>query len=82
MTFEGERATEIRTRIAMAKSTSNLINIWKSKEINIATKVRLAKSLVWSVTLYGSESWALKKENERRLLAFELWLWRRVLIIS
>ena len=80
VTTNGDSSTDIRARIAMGRSTTtNLGNVWRSPAINIHTKVRLAKALVWSVALYGCESWTLKKEDERRLEAFEMWLWRRIL---
>ena len=41
-------------------------------------KKRLVKSLIWSVALYGAETWTLKKEDERRLESFEMWVWRRM----
>ena len=83
ITAKGDSTTDINVRLATAKTiTSNLKPIWQSSNISIKTKVRLAKSLVWSVALYGCESWTLRKEDERKLTSFEMWLWRRVLRIS
>ena len=83
VTPEGESKTEITIRLAMAKSTtSDLTEIWKSKELSLKVKVKLAKALIWSVALYGCESWTLKKEEERMVDVFEMWLWRRVLRVS
>ena len=83
VTEDGDTSTEIRIRLATARSTaSDLTNIWRSQQINIKTKVQLAKSLVWSVALYGCESWTLKLVDERKISAFEMWLWRRILGIS
>ena len=59
-----------------------LTEIWKSAEISLKLKKQLVKSLVWSIALYGSESWAVKKCDEKWITAFELWCWRRVLRIS
>ena len=59
-----------------------LTEIWKSAEISLKLKKQLVTSLVWSIALYGSESWAVKKCDEKRIKAFELWCWRRVLRIS
>ena len=56
--------------------------MWKSKDLSLCLKVKLAKALVWSIALYGCESWSLRKSEERLIESFELWLWRRVLRIS
>ena len=53
-----------------------------TKSLNQTLKKRLAKSLVWSVLLYGSEAWTLKKDDIRRLESFEMWVWRRMEKIS
>ena len=80
---QGGSTTDIKARIGMAKSvTSNLLEIWKSKELSVNFKVRLAKSLVWSVALYACESWTLRKQEEKMIKVFEMWLWRRVLRIG
>ena len=80
---QGGSTTDIMARIGMAKSvTSNLVEIWKSKELSVNLKVRLAKSLVWSVALYACESWTLRKQEEKMIKVFEMWLWRRVLRIG
>lgn len=82
VTSQGDSATEVRRRLGAARTAaSKLSNVWKSKDLSTRTKVRLAKSLVWSVALYGCESWTMKKEDERRLSAFEMWLWRRLLCV-
>ena len=56
-----------------------LFNIMKSRDITLPTKVRLVKAMVFSVVMYGCESWAVKKAECRRIDAFELWCWRRLL---
>ena len=72
--------TDIKARLAMARTVvNNLRHIWKSKEFSITSKVRIAKSLICSVALYGCESWIMKKADVRRVAAFEMWLWRRML---
>ena len=58
---------------------SNLDSIFKSRDITLPTKVRLVKALVFPVVMYGCESWTVKKAERRRIDAFELWCWRRLL---
>ena len=57
----------------------NLDSILKSRDITLPTKVRLVKAVVFPVVMYGCDSWAIKKAEHRRIDAFELWCWRRVL---
>ena len=57
---------------------TNLDSIFKSKDITLATKVRLVKAMVFPVVLYGCESWTVKKAERQRIDAFELWCWRRL----
>ena len=74
---------DIRARLATARRiTTELSTVWRSPSIGLELKKRLVKALVWSVALYGAETWALKKQDEDRLHAFELWVWRRVLRIK
>ena len=58
---------------------TNLDSILKSRDITLPTKVRLVKVMVFSVVMYGCESWTVKKAERRRIDAFELWCWRRLL---
>ena len=58
---------------------TNLDSIFKSRDITLPTKVRLVKAMVFPVVMYGCESWTLKKAERRRIDAFELWCWRRLL---
>ena len=58
---------------------SNLDSIFKSRDITLPTKVRLVKAMVFPVVMYGCESWTVKKAERRRINAFELWCWRRLL---
>ena len=58
---------------------TNLDSILKSRDITLSTKVRLVKAMVFPVVLYGCESWTIKKAERRRIDAFELWCWRRLL---
>ena len=57
----------------------NLDSIFKSRDITLPTKVHLVKALVFPVVMYGFESWTVKKAKLRRIDAFELWFWRRLL---
>ena len=58
---------------------SNLDSIFNSRDISLPTKVRLVKAMVFPVVMYGCESWTVKKAECRRIDAFELWCWRRLL---
>ena len=58
---------------------TNLDSIFKSRDITLLTKVRLVKAMVFPVVMYGFESWTVKKAECRRIDAFELWCWRRLL---
>ena len=58
---------------------TNLDSILKSRDITLPTKVRLVKAMVFPVVMYGCESWTVKKAERRRIDAFELWCWRRLL---
>ena len=61
------------------KFMANLDSIFKSRDITLPTKVRLVKAMVSPVVMYGSESWTVKKAKHRRIDAFEVWCWRRLL---
>ena len=58
---------------------TNLNSILKSRDITLPTKVRLVKAMVFPVVMYGFESWSIKKAEHRRIDAFQLWCWRRLL---
>ena len=58
---------------------TNLDSIFKSRDITLPTKVHLVKAMVFSVVMYGCESWTVKKAERRRIDAFEVWCWRRLL---
>ena len=60
---------------------TNLDSLFKSRDITLPTKVRLVKAMVFPVVMYGCESWTVKKAECRRIDAFELWCWRRLLRI-
>ena len=58
---------------------TNLGSIFKSRDITVSTKVHLVKAMVFPVVIYGCESWTVKKAEHRKIDAFELWCWRRLL---
>ena len=60
---------------------TNLDSIFKSRDITLPTKVRLVKAIVFPVVVHGCESWTVKKPERRRIDAFEVWCWRRLLIV-
>ena len=63
------------------KAMTNLDNILKSRDITLLTKVHIIKAMVFPVVMYGCESWTIKKAECQRIVAFELWCWRRLLRI-
>ena len=80
ITADGDCSHEIKRRLLLgSKVMSNLDSIFKSRDITLPTKVRLIKAMVFPVVIYGCESWTLKKAECRRIDAFELWCWRRLL---
>ena len=64
------------------KATTNLDSVSKSKDITLPTKVRIVKALIFPVVMYSCESWTIKKAEHRRIDAFKLWCWRRLLRVS
>ena len=58
---------------------TNLDSIFKSRDVTLPTKIRLVKAMVFPVVMYGCESWTVKKREDRRIDAFEVWCWRRLL---
>ena len=60
---------------------TNLDSLLKNRDITLPTKVRLVKAMVFPVVMYGCESWTVKKAEHRRIDAFELWCWRRLLTV-
>ena len=58
---------------------TNLDSILKSRDITLPTKVHLVKAMVFPVVIYGCESWTIKKAERQRIVAFELWCWKRLL---
>ena len=75
-------ALKLRHLLLGRNVMTNLDSILKSRDINLPTKVRLVKAMVFSVVMYGSESWTIKNAEQRTTDAFELWCWRRLLRVS
>ena len=74
----GYSEKDIRVRIAMAKTTFSKLKTVLTGGLKQELKKRLVKTLVWSVIMYGSETWTLKKTDVSRLEAFEMWVWRKM----
>ena len=82
ITVDGDCSHEIkRCLLLRRKVMTNLHSILKSRDITLSTKVHLVKAMVFSVVMYGCESWTIKKTERRKIDAFELWCWRRLLRI-
>ena len=80
ITADGDCSHEIKRRLLLGRKVmTNLDSIFKSRDITLPTKVRLVKAMVFPVATYGCESWTIKKAECRRIDAFELWCWRRLL---
>ena len=80
ITADGDCSHEIKKRLLLGRKVmTNLDSIFKSRDITLPTKVRLVKAMVFPVVMCGCESWTVKKAEHRRIDAFELWCWRRLL---
>ena len=80
ITADGGCSHETKRRLLLGRKVmTNLDSIFKSRDITLPTKVRLVKAMVFPVVMYGCESWTMKKTECRRIDAFELWCWRRLL---
>ena len=80
ITADGDCIHEIKRRLLLGRKVmTNLDSILKSRAINLSTKVRVVKAMVFPVVMYGCESWTIKKVERQRIDAFELWCWRRLL---
>ena len=80
ITADGDCSYEIKRRLLHGRKVrTNLASILKNRDINLPTKVRLVKAMVFPVVMYGCESWPVKKAEHQRIDAFELWCWRRLL---
>ena len=80
ITADGDCSHEIKRRLLLGRKVmTNLDSILKSRDITLPTKVHLVKAMVFLIVMYGCESWSIKKAEHRRMDAFELWCWRRLL---
>ena len=77
---DGNCSQEIKRRLLLGrKAMTNPDSVLKSRDITLPTKVHLVKAMVFPVVMYGRESWTVKKAERRKIDAFELWCWRRLL---
>ena len=82
ITADGNCSHEIRRHLLLGRKTmTNLDSVLKSRNITLPTKVPIVKAMVFPVVMYGCESWTIKKTEQQRIDAFELWCWRRLLRI-
>ena len=81
ITADGDRSHESKRRLLLGRKVmTNLDSLLKGRDIiTLSTKVHLVKAMVFPVVMYGCESWTIKKDEQRRIDAFELWCWRRLL---
>ena len=80
ITADGDCSHEIKRHLLLGrKVTTNLDSVLKSRNITLPTKICLVKAMVFPMVMYGCESWTVKKAEHRRIDAFELWCWRRLL---
>ena len=76
----GDCSHEIKRHLLLGRKVmTNLNSIWKSRDITLPTKVHLVKAMVFPIVMYGCKSWTVKKAEHRKIDAFELWCWRRLL---
>ena len=80
ITADGDCSHEIKRRLVLGRKVmTNLDSIFKSRDIILPKKIHLVRAMVFPVVMYGCESWTVKKAECRRIDAFELWYWRRLL---
>ena len=83
ITADGDCSHEIKRRLLLGRNVmTNLDSIFKSRDITLSTMVHLVKAMVFPVVMYGCERWTVKKAERRRIDAFELWCWRRLLRVT
>ena len=82
ITADCDCSHEIKRRLLLGrKLMTNLDSILKSRDITLSTEVHLVKAIVFPVVMYGHENWSIKKAEHRRIDAFEVWCWRRLLTV-
>ena len=80
ITVDGDFSHEIKRHLLLGRKVmTNLESILKSRDITLPTKIRLVKVMVFPVVMCGCESWTIRKAEHRRIDAYELWCWRRLL---
>ena len=80
ITMDGDCSHEIKRCLLLGrKAMTNLESILKSRDVTLPTKVCLVKAMVFQVVMYGCENWTIKKTEHRKMDAFELWCWKRLL---
>ena len=80
ITAYGDCSHEIKRHLLLGrKAMTHLDSIFKSRDITLSTKVHLVKAIVFPVVMYGCESWTIRKAEQRRINAFELWCWRKLM---
>ena len=83
ITADGECSHEIKRRLLFERKVmTNLDSILKSRDVTLPTKFHLVKAMIFPVVMYGCESWIIQKAESWRIVAFELWDWRRLLRVS
>ena len=83
ITADGDCSHEIRRHLLFGrKATTKLDSVLKSRDITLPKKVHLVKVMVFPVVMYGCESWTVKQAEHRKIDAFEVWCWRRLLRVS
>ena len=80
ITADGYGSHEIKRLLLLGrKAMKNIDNVSESRDITLPTKVHLVKAMVFPVVMFGCDSWTIKKAEHRRIDAFQLWCWRRLL---
>ena len=83
ITADGDCSHEIKRCLLLGRKVmTNLDSLLKSRDITLPTKVHLVKAMVFPLVMYGYESWTIKKAEHRKIDAFELWCWRRLLRVT
>ena len=83
ITSGGDHSHKIKRRLLLGRKVmTNLDSIFKSRDISLTTKVHVVKAMFLPVVMYGCESWIVKKAKRRRIDAFEVWCWRRLLRVT
>jgi hypothetical protein len=82
LTNDGTLTCEIKSRIAMAKAAFNKKRALFTSKMDLEMRKKLVQCYVWSIALYGAETWTLRARDQKHLESFEMWCWRRMEKIS